>query len=73
MHSPHVIAAIAAAQSADRIAHAPDERLAREVLAARARSQRAATAGRPTVLRRARVRVAGLLVAGGSAHERAVS
>ena len=73
MHSQHVVAAIAAAQHSDRIAHARDERLAREVLAARARDRRAATAARPTVLRRARVRLAGMLVPGGCLEEGAVS
>ena len=73
MHSPHLVAAVAAAQNADRLARARDERVAREVLAAKGRDRWAATAARPYRLRRARRRLAGLLVPDGCGETAAVS
>lgn len=73
MHSPHLVAAVAAAQHSDRVTRAADERRARQALAARARDRAAATAARPIRLRHTRARLAGLLLPGGCSGEAAVS
>lgn len=73
MHSQHLVAAVAAAQNADRLARARDERVARAALGTRARDRRAATAASPYLLRRARVRLASLLDPGGCADGATVS